>query len=678
MNPKMKILRKKAMSLPLLPGVYIMKNADGEIIYIGKAKALKNRVSQYFGSQNRHPVKVRKMVENVDRFDYIVTGSEFEALVLECSLIKQHSPKYNILLKDDKGYSYIRISDGEYRKISAVFNKKDDGSEYIGPYLSSYSVRQSVDAANKIFKLPQCYYFFQSEFGKSRPCLNYYISQCCGLCTGIIKKSDYDEAVDGAIAFLKGDSRDIIADLRVKMEKAAEELDFEQAAKLRDRITSIERIKEKQKVVYKSVEEQDVFATADIDGSVCLAVLRFSNGRLFDSEHFFFDDPGDKESMRSDFITSYYSMRDNIPKRVTVDGEVADRELLEQWLSEKKGKKVTVFVPARGEQLEIVNMCRKNAEEKLAIKKGRTGREIAVLDELKDLLGLKKTPEYIESYDISHTAGQDSVAGMIVFKGGKPYRKAYKRFSIKSFDGNDDYRAMNEVLTRRFSEYEKSKDSTEGFGKLPDLILLDGGVGQVHAVEPVLREFGLKIPLFGMVKDNRHRTRAISGDGGEIAINSKRQVFTLVSEIQNEVHRFSVAYHHQKHAKHGHSQSHTEIEGVGEKRASALLKYFKTMTAIKNAEVDELSKAPGITSAVAQNIYDYYRTKDSLKCLTRLYSISTELFLTLSTTLQTALITRSEPRATRKGRATRCAGLSETVYISLLREPFPQAPIRRK
>lgn len=613
MNPKMKILRKKAMSLPLLPGVYIMKNADGEIIYIGKAKALKNRVSQYFGSQNRHPVKVRKMVENVDRFDYIVTGSEFEALVLECSLIKQHSPKYNILLKDDKGYSYIRISDGEYRKISAVFNKKDDGSEYIGPYLSSYSVRQSVDAANKIFKLPQCNKVFPRDFGKSRPCLNYYISQCCGLCTGKIKKSDYDEAVDGAIAFLKGDSRDIIADLRVKMEKAAEELDFEQAAKLRDRINSIERIKEKQKVVYKSVEEQDVFATADIDGSVCLAVLRFSNGRLFDSEHFFFDDPGDKESMRSDFITSYYSMRDNIPKRVTVDGEVADRELLEQWLSEKKGKKVTVFVPARGEQLEIVNMCRKNAEEKLAIKKGRTGREIAVLDELKDLLGLKKTPEYIESYDISHTAGQDSVAGMIVFKGGKPYRKAYKRFSIKSFDGNDDYRAMNEVLTRRFSEYEKSKDSTEGFGKLPDLILLDGGVGQVHAVEPVLREFGLKIPLFGMVKDNRHRTRAISGDGGEIAINSKRQVFTLVSEIQNEVHRFSVAYHHQKHAKRGLSLSLTEIEGVGEKRASALLKYFKTITAIKNAEVDELSKAPGITSAVAQNIYDYYRTKDCLK-----------------------------------------------------------------
>ena len=605
MNPKMKILRKKAMSLPLLPGVYIMKNADGEIIYIGKAKALKNRVSQYFGSQNRHPVKVRKMVENVDRFDYIVTGSEFEALVLECSLIKQHSPKYNILLKDDKGYSYIRISEGEYRKISAVFNKKDDGSEYIGPYLSSYSVRQSVDAANKIFKLPQCNKVFPRDFGKSRPCLNYYISQCCGLCTGKIKKSDYDEAVDGAIAFLKGDSRDIIADLRVKMEKAAEELDFEQAAKLRDRINSIERIKEKQKVVYKSVEEQDVFATADIDGSVCLAVLRFSNGRLFDSEHFFFDDPGDKKGMRSDFITSYYSMRDNIPKRVTVDGEVADRELLEQWLSEKKGKKVTVFVPARGEQLEIVNMCRKNAEEKLAIKKGRTGREIAVLDELKDLLGLKKTPEYIESYDISHTAGQDSVAGMIVFKGGKPYRKAYKRFSIKSFDGNDDYRAMNEVLTRRFSEYEKSKDSTEGFGKLPDLILLDGGKGHLNVITELLDMIEVDIETFGMVKNDKHRTRGLVSKNGEIELSATSPVFKLITHIQDEVHDTAISYHRKLRGKINSELD--KINGIGEKRRKALLTTFKTIDKIKEETLDELLNVKEMDSKSAQSVYDYFR-----------------------------------------------------------------------
>lgn len=606
MNPKMPELRKKAMSLPLLPGVYIMKNSNDEIIYIGKAKALKNRVSQYFGSQNRHSVKVLKMVENVDHFDYIVTGSEFEALVLECSLIKQHMPKYNILLKDDKGYSYIRISPGEYKRITSVLQKNDDGAEYIGPYLSSFAVKQSVEAANKIFKLSQCSKVFPRDFKKARPCLNYYIGQCCGLCTGKIKKSDYEESVQDAISFLKGGTKDIVKDLKLKMEKAADNLEFEKAAKLRDRINSIEKIKEKQKVVFKSIEEQDVFSTAELDTTVCLAVLRFADGRLFDSEHFFFEKSEEPEKMRSDLITSYYSMRNNIPKRVTVDGEVEDSELLERWLSEKKGKKVTLFIPKRGEQLEIVNMCRENANEKLALKKGKTGREVAVLDELKDLLGLSKTPQYIESYDISHTAGMDSVAGMVVFLDGKPYRKAYKRFAIKTFEGNDDYRSMNEVLIRRFNEYLKNKDSGEGFGRLPDLILLDGGIGQVHAVEPVLSEFKLNIPLFGMVKDDKHRTRAIAQNGGEIAINSKRQVFTLISEIQNEVHRFSVEYHRKKHSKRNLSMSLTEIDGVGSSRAKALLKQFKTITAIKNASEKELAAVDGISEKIAQNIYKYY------------------------------------------------------------------------
>lgn len=610
MNPKMTELRKKAMSLPLLPGVYIMKNYQDYIIYIGKAKVLKNRVSQYFGSQNRHSLKVIKMVENVDHFDYIVTGSEFEALVLECSLIKQHMPKYNILLKDDKGYSYIRISSGEYKKITAVLQKNDDDAEYIGPYLSSFAVKQSVEAANKIFKLSQCNKSFPRDFKKTRPCLNYYIGQCSGLCTGKIKKSDYQEAVNDAISFLKGDSKEIVKDLQAKMKAASENLEFEQAAKLRDRLRAIEKIKEKQKVVFKAVEEQDVFSTAELNGTVCLAVLRFSGGKLFDSEHFFFESQEEPKKMRADLITSYYSIRNNIPKRITVDGEVDDIGLLERWLSEKKGKKVTIFIPMRGEQLEIVNMCRENANEKLALKKGKTGREIAVLDELKALLGLSKTPEYIESYDISHTAGMDSVAGMVVFLDGKPYRKAYKRFSIKTFEGNDDYRSMNEVLTRRFNEYLKNKDTGEGFGRLPDLILLDGGIGQVHAVEPVLKQFNLNVPLFGMVKDDKHRTRAIAQNGGEIAINSKRQVFTLISEIQNEVHRFSVEYHRKKHSKRNLSMSLTEIDGVGTNRAKALLKKFKTITAIKKANTDELAAVDGISSKIAENIYKYYNEKE--------------------------------------------------------------------
>lgn len=608
MEEKRKALRQKAMHLPLLPGVYIMKNDRDEIIYIGKAKALKNRVSQYFGSQNGHPLKVRKMVENVDHFDYIVTDSEFEALVLECSLIKQHMPKYNILLKDDKGYSYIRIAGNRYKTIQSALQRNEDGAEYLGPYTSSYAVKQSVDAANKIFMLPQCGKDFDNSRPKERPCLHYYIHQCCGVCTGKVNPKEYAQTVEQAIRFLKGDTADILKQLRADMQDAAEQLEFEQAAKLRDRIQAIERLQEKQKVIYKSVEEQDVFSMAETEGMICLAVLRFAKGRLFDSEHFFFDKTDDFSKMYSDVITSFYSMRQNIPKRVTVDGEVDGKEDVERWLSEKRGSKVSIFTPKRGEQVEVVKMCRENAQEKLALRLGKTGKTVAVLEELRDLLGLDKTPNYIESYDISHTAGQDSVAGMIVFKDAKPYKSAYRRFTIKTFTGNDDYRSMNEVLTRRFIEYEKAKirNIEDGFGRLPDLILLDGGIGQVHAVEPILKEFNLDIPLFGMVKDNKHKTRAIAKNGGEIEIQSKRRVFSLVSSIQDEVHRYSVAYHHQKHKNRTLAMTLTEIEGVGDKKAKALLQHFKTLKAIKEASILDLQEVDGIYEKIALNIYNHF------------------------------------------------------------------------
>lgn len=610
LNNKIPQLRKKAMSLPLLPGVYIMKDSKDGIIYIGKAKKLKNRVSQYFGSQNRHAVKVRKMVENVDHFDYIVTDSEFEALVLECSLIKQHMPKYNILLKDDKGYSYIRISGDKYKKIEAVLQKNDDGAQYIGPYTSSYAVKQSVDTANKIFKLYQCNKRFPEDIRKSRPCLNYYISQCCGVCTGKVPQREYSESFDQAFRFLKGDTDSVIKELTEKMNEASENLEFENAAKYRDKINAVKGIKDKQKVVYKNVEEQDVFASAEYDDTVCLVVLRFNGGRLYDSEHFFFENGDDSpQSRRADYITSYYSIRNNIPKRVTVDGDLDDKELLEQWLTEKKGKKVTIFIPERGEQLQLVNMCRENAKDKLALYKNKNRKAMAELEELKTLLNLKNTPDYIESYDISHTAGADSVGGMVVFKDGKPYKRAYKRFTVKGFQ-NDDYGSMNEVLTRRFNEYEKNKDTGEGFGRLPDLILLDGGIGQVNAVADVISRFRLDVPVFGMVKDGKHRTRAIASNGGEIAINSKRSVFTLVSEIQNEVHRFSVEYHRKKHSKSSLSMSLTKIQGIGDKKAKALLKHFKTIGAVKAATKEELLEVSGITEKLADNIIAYYREDD--------------------------------------------------------------------
>ena len=608
MNPKLKQLREKAMRLPLTPGVYIMKNKQGEIIYIGKAKALKNRVSQYFGSDRNHAIKVRKMVENVDDFDYILVGSEFEALVLECSLIKQHTPKYNILLKDDKGYSYIRVAGTDWPVISAVLQKYDDGADYIGPYMSIASVKNTVEQANTVFRLPTCGKTFPCR--TQRPCLNYYIKLCDAPCAGKISQTEYKKNADAALDFIRGGSREMLKRLNAEMQAAAERLDFERAAKLRDRIRGIEKINEKQVVVTDNDAECDVFAVAEGPDKCCLNVLRFRAGRLVDSEYFYFELSDTLENAKKELLTSYYSLRGEIPSNVIVLGALADQVLLEQWLTEKRGKKVKISVPQRGEKLRLAEMCRKNAAEKLFQRQGRVSKDNAALEELRELLGLKAYPDYIESYDISHTAGSDNVAGMVVFKNGKPYKSAYRKFAIKGFTGQDDYRSMAEVLERRFNEYEKHKDSGEGFGKLPDLILLDGGIGQVNAVKPVLARMGIHVPLFGMVKDDRHRTRAITGDGGEIEINSKRAAFTLVSSLQDEVHRFSIGYHHQKHSKAMFRPELLEIEGVGEKKAAALMKHFKTVKAIKAASVEELRGAEGISEKLAENIYNFYRRKE--------------------------------------------------------------------
>ncbi len=608
MNEKLHILREKSMKLPLTPGVYIMKNKQGKIIYIGKAKKLKNRVSQYFGSQNKHAIKVQKMVENVDDFDYILTDSEFEALVLEASLIKQNQPKYNILLKDDKGYSYIKVTNEPYRKIVAVLQKDDESADYIGPFTSSYSVKQSVDEANKIFRLPQCNKSFPRDFKKSRPCLNFHINRCMGVCTGKIPKTEYDEAVNDALDFLNGDIAKIVRQLKEKMNTCAENLEFENAGKYRDRIRAIENMQAKQKVVKDTGDSKDVFAVATNEKDICICVLRYDKGRLCDSEHFFFDAEKMVENIRCNFLIQYYGMNRAVPQKVVVDEEFEDIDLLTQHLTLVRGKKCSVVVPQRNENLKLINMCRENAYEKLAQKQGKTAGEIKSLEELKTILGLEKTPKYIESYDISHTGGEDNVAGMVVFKNGRPLKRAYRTFNIKSFVGQDDYGSMREVLTRRFNEYllHKDENAEEGFGKLPDLILLDGGKGQVSVVKQVLDEMGIEVALFGMVKDSKHKTRAITGDGGEIAINSNRSVFTLVSEIQEEVHRFSVGFHHKKHAKRGLELSLTKIDGIGEKKAKELLKVFKTITNIKSATVLDLQQVKGINHELAEKIYKYY------------------------------------------------------------------------
>jgi excinuclease ABC subunit C len=401
----MSVLRKKAMALPLLPGVYIMHDKSGEIIYIGKAKALKNRVSQYFGSQNNHAQKVRRMVDNVDDFEYIITDSEFEALILECSLIKQHTPKYNILLKDDKGYSYIRVSDGDWKRLSYTLQKKDDGAQYIGPYKSSYYVKSAVEEANKIFMLPTCNRRFPQDFRKGRPCLNYHIKQCMAPCTGKVKLKDYKESVEQALEFLRGGSSNSIKQLTAQMEEAAENLEFERAARIRDKISAVKKMGDKQKVVANKVLDEDVIASFSDGGKTCFQVFRFEGGRLFDRESFVFDSD-DAECEVEQFILRYYTIRDDVPKNIALDKDFDGLDAVVEWLSQKRGGKVNVTVPQRGEQAQLVAMCRSNAAEALAQKKGATVKEYNVLEELKEALGLKKLPEYIESYDISNLAAE--------------------------------------------------------------------------------------------------------------------------------------------------------------------------------------------------------------------------------------------------------------------------------
>ena len=612
-NPKLKTLREKAMKLPLTPGVYIMKNKDKKIIYIGKAKKLKNRVSQYFGSQNGHNTKVRKMVENVDDFDYILTDSEFEALVLECSLIKQNMPKYNILLKDDKGYSYIKITANPWGKISACFRKDDPTATYLGPYTGNFSVKNSVEEAREIFRLPSCQKVFPRDIGKGRPCLNYFISKCSAPCAGKISREEYEDNLSQAVEFLKGGSAETLKRLKAEMEEAAENLEFEKAAKIRDRIRSIERISNKQKVVVNGSTNEDVFAIAQGEEKACLAVLSFREGLLVGTEHFIIEHSENLPDTRQELITSFYSMERQIPPLIVVDGEVTDIELVSQWLSEKRGKKAQVFIPQRGEKARVSEMCLNNAVQKLGEHLGRRGAETAAIDELAKLLGLTKSPEYIESYDISHTAGSDNVAGMVVFKNGRPFKSAYRKFSIKGFDGQDDYGSMREVISRRLNRYEEEKEKGEGFGKLPDLILLDGGQGQVNVVKPIIEAFGYDIPVFGMVKDSKHRTRAIADGGEEIAINSSRRAFTLVSSIQEEVHRFAISYHKKKHSKSSITLSLMSIEGIGEKKAAALLKELKTVSKIKAASVKELSEVRGISSKDAERIHEYFNSEKNGK-----------------------------------------------------------------
>lgn len=628
-NPRLEYLREKVKKLPLQPGIYIMKDKKGQIIYIGKAKALKNRVSSYFRSVEKHTPKVYRMVENVWDFEYIVTSSEFEALVLECSFIKQHTPKYNILLKDDKGYHYIRVGGGEYGKITACHQPQKDGARYLGPYISGYVVKQTVDEVNKVFLLPTCNRNFPQEIGKQRPCLNYHIKQCMAPCSGKISPQEYAEALEEAVSFLKGSSANIQKILTQKMMQAAEAMQYEKAARYRDRIRAIQGLAENQKVVSIRYEEEDVIALVQSSVKCCAVVLQFRDYRLVDKEYFMLDELSEfaqnasltdskeqavepmMQELRTQFVLRYYDMKQQVPKAVVLDGPPSCQQELEEYLCQKAQRSVQLLLPQKGDQMKLLQMAKENASQQIAEQTRRTSREISALDELARLLGLHQVPNYIEAYDISNIGSETIVAGMVVFEGGRPLKGAYRKFSVRSVVGKpDDYASMREVLTRRLERYEQHKQEGVGFGRLPDLILLDGGRGHVAAVKPLVRQMGFDIPIFGMAKDDRHRTRTIATEDGELSVSSFRAAFDLLTSIQDEVHRFSIGYSRSKHASRAMESVLRSVEGIGEKRAKNLFLRFRTLKAMEAATVEQLEETPGMIHLTALNLYRYLHEND--------------------------------------------------------------------
>ena len=599
-------LYEKARTLPLLPGVYIIRDKNDEIIYIGKAKKLKNRVSQYFKENADHLPKVQKMVDNAFSFDVIVTNSEFEALTLECSQIKQHSPKYNILLKDDKGYNFIKISKEPFPRITAEFQVLDD-SKYLGPYMSSFAVREMVATAQEIFRLPTCNRVFPRDFGKERPCLNYHIKKCMGVCRGKISRQDYNQIIDSAVHFLKQDTDKITDILQKNMEEAAENLEFEKAALIRDQITAIQKLSAGQNVVNSSLQSHDFIAIAGGGKNCCVSVLRFRQGRLMDKkEHVFFGEEN-TDDVRDEFLVQFYST-EIPPKNVMLDAMPLDEDIVE-YIQKKSKTKVNVSMVHKGENLKIIKMAYTNAVERLARDTGRLDKSRRFLDELANMLGLPRAPHTIESYDISNWGDGTSVAGMVVFEDGKPKKSGYRTFKIRSVAGTDDYASMQETIVRRISEYEKGASGQ--FGIKPDVIFLDGGKGHLSSVLEVVAGTAFEdVPVFGMVKDSKHRTRAMVSRDGEIAIAMHKGIFKFITEIQDEVHRFSIEYQRRTRKNKSYAVTLTKVPGIGPKKAENLMRKFKTVANIRAAEMGRLIEAEGISYKDARNIYEYFHNEE--------------------------------------------------------------------
>lgn len=601
--------------LPAKPGVYLMHGEKDEIIYVGKAISLKNRVRQYFQASRNKGAKIEQMVTHIRRFEYIVTDSELEALVLECNLIKEHRPKYNTMLMDDKGYPFIKVTVNEaYPRIMLARTMQKDKAKYFGPYTSATAVKDTIDLIRKLYSIRSCNRNLPKDIGKERPCLNYHIKQCKAPCQGYISEAEYRKSIDETLKFLNGHYDGILKDLEMKMLEASENMEFEKAIEYRELLNSVKQISQKQKITDSSGEDRDILAVAKDAEDAVVQVFFIRGGRLIGRDHFFLRNAqeGSKGQILESFIKQYYAGSPFIPSELLIQEELEERELLEKWLSKKKEQRVYIKIPKKGEKEKLVELARTNAALVLNTDKERLkreeGRTIGAVKEIEQLLGFTGIVR-MEAFDISNISGFDSVGSMIVYEKGKPKRNDYRKFRIKSVQGPDDYASMREVLTRRFQhglEEMQNGDETGSFNVFPDLILMDGGRGQVNIALEVLRELKLSIPVCGMVKDDNHRTRGLYYNNIEIPIDTHSEGFKLITRIQDEAHRFAIEFHRNLRSQ---GQVHSildEIKGIGPTRRKALMKHYENIDQIKNATIEELKSLPSMNEKSAKEVYSFF------------------------------------------------------------------------
>ena len=608
-------IEEELKKLPGRPGVYLMHDEKDDIIYVGKAISLKNRVRQYFQSSRNKGAKIEQMVTHISRFEYIVTDSELEALVLECNLIKEHRPKYNTMLMDDKTYPFIKVTvEEDYPRVLFAREIKKDKAKYFGPYTSAGAVKDTIDLIRKLYHIRSCNRNLPKDIGKERPCLNYHIKQCYAPCQGYVSKEEYRKSVQQALRFLGGEYDKILKTLEEKMEKASEELDFEKAIEYRELLNSVKQIAQKQKITNSDGEDKDILAVATEENDAVVQVFFIRGGRLIGRDHFYMkiNEGEQKNEILENFIKQFYAGTPYIPRELMVQEELKESRLLEEWLTQKRGHKVYITVHQKGQKKKLVDLAEKNAKLVLSTDKERLkreeGRTIGAVKEIEKLLGLSNLVR-MEAFDISNTNGFNSVGSMIVYEKGKPKRNDYRKFKIKGVQGADDYASMEEVLTRRFEHGIKEKEEGKELGSFtsfPDLIMMDGGKGQVNVALQVLDDLRLNIPVCGMVKDDYHRTRGLYYENQEIAIDKNSEAFRLITRIQDEAHRFAIEYHRSLRSK---GQVHSildDIEGIGPARRKALMRNFMSLDAIKAASVEELAQIPSMNEKAAESVYKFF------------------------------------------------------------------------